>query len=580
MIDDFSFLKSLNNKQFQICTGTENYLLVACPGSGKTRTITYRLAYLQKKYPNSRKYNIAITYTNRAATEIEMRLKDMGIDLSVIWTGTIHQFCMNFIIRPYAMYYGDLRKGYYIIDEYTKEQYCKEIAKELGIDAKYKKCQDLLMIEDVKKVYEERLKESKEIDFDMILKISRDLVCNNNFIAENISSLIRSIHVDEYQDTNELQYEILAGIFKANKKINMLFVGDPNQAIYRGLGGVAKSIEELESMFESNFVKEELNGCYRSTQRIVEYYKNFENIKSNVYSKASIKDEIGWISYNRFIDVEELSDEFSKIIIEKLKEGVLEKEICIVAPQWYQIYPIANAMQKCLPNVKFDAPGVSPFKYNPMNPFYILAKLLFTVSGENVQIRKKLAIEFLEILVMEYQVSFNENLDAFFILKIINSVSKFPKGTEHFDNAVKFIMNKLKVEFKNPNKLYKVYLGFMKNTKERIERFNLSDSYSDFCNIFKERDGIVINTIHGIKGEEFNTVIAFDLLNGHLPHWDYIYDSSKQGLRSYETNNLLYVLFSRAKMNLYLYSETGRKTKKGCNYSATDELNSLQFQYD
>lgn len=112
---DYSFLEDLNPNQKEICTSDNNFVLTACPGSGKTRTITYRLAYLQQKFSSSRKYNIALTYTNRAAEEIERRLDDMGVDLSYIWTGTIHQFCMCFIIRPYAMYSDRLKKGYHTL---------------------------------------------------------------------------------------------------------------------------------------------------------------------------------------------------------------------------------------------------------------------------------------------------------------------------------------------------------------------------------------------------------------------------------------------------------------------------------
>lgn len=161
----------------------DNYILTACPGSGKTRTITYRLAYLQQKYAPSQKYNIAITYTNRAANEIDSRIEDMGIDLSTIWAGTIHQFCMKFIIRPYAMCSDILCKGYHIIDEYIKGQYCNEIASEIGIKVGYK---DPLSFPDIKREYVKRLRENKEIDFDMILDIAYSLLCDYPFIAENI----------------------------------------------------------------------------------------------------------------------------------------------------------------------------------------------------------------------------------------------------------------------------------------------------------------------------------------------------------------------------------------------------------
>ena len=80
------------------------------------------------------------------------------------------------------------------------------------------------------------------------------------------------------------------------------------------------------------------------------------------------------------------------------------------------------------------------------------------------------------------------------------------------------------------------------------------------------------NILHGVKGEEYTTVIAAGLLNGYLPHWDYIMNPTKKLCRRNETCKLLYVLCSRAKKNLYLFSECGRTTKSGSEYSSTDEL--------
>lgn len=117
-----NILKELSNEQQNACTSLNNIMLTACPGSGKTRTLTHRLAYQVLREPDSKKIKIAITYTNRAAEEIINRLEGMPLDLSSIWTGTIHQFCMHFIIRPYAMYSKRLCKGYRIIDDYSKKR--------------------------------------------------------------------------------------------------------------------------------------------------------------------------------------------------------------------------------------------------------------------------------------------------------------------------------------------------------------------------------------------------------------------------------------------------------------------------
>lgn len=277
----------LNKEQYEACITGKNTVLIACPGSGKTRTITYRLAHFSTLYNQSQKLNIAITYTNRAADEIRNRLELMDIDISNVWTGTIHQFCMNYIIRPYHMYHKRTSKGYTIIDEFVKDNYLKLIGDTYGI-----KKDDLYNNEFVEKQYNKMLEEKNEIDFDLILEISNELLKTNKFIADNISNLIRSINIDEYQDTNQNQYEIISRIFKANKKIIILFTGDPNQAIYTNLGGISKSKEEINELFDSEFNEMYLHGCYRSTQRIVEYYTNFEVENTEIESVAKIKNEI------------------------------------------------------------------------------------------------------------------------------------------------------------------------------------------------------------------------------------------------------------------------------------------------
>ncbi len=327
MEHNYEFLKDLNDTQRIVCESTENFVLTACPGSGKTRTITYRLAYLAEKYKESKKMNIAITYTNRAADEIENRLIDMGIDTCNVWTGTIHQFCMKLIIRPYSMYHKQLSKGYRIIDEYVKDEYIKAIADELGLKKYYVK--ELYKNQVVMELYIAKIVQNKEIDFDLILQYSLELIEENDFIAQNVANIIRSIHVDEYQDTNERQYMILAAIIKANKNINLLFVGDVNQAIYRNLGGVAKSAKEIRDLIPISFREKCLDGCYRSTQRIVDYYVNYEVAETGVYSVSKCRDNNGLIKFDSTVRKEELPDKIAEIVREELaKRNSRRRALC------------------------------------------------------------------------------------------------------------------------------------------------------------------------------------------------------------------------------------------------------------
>ena len=126
-MEDMLFLEQLNPQQKKVCIEGSNILLKACPGSGKTRTLTYKLAYLVKKYELSEEK---------------------------VWVGTIHQFCLEFIIRPYTMYHNRLKKGYHIIDEYVQKQYVDEIVKVLGIDIGYNNPFDF---PEIVKKYEEKL---------------------------------------------------------------------------------------------------------------------------------------------------------------------------------------------------------------------------------------------------------------------------------------------------------------------------------------------------------------------------------------------------------------------------------------
>lgn len=571
-MDNLSFLNDLNTKQQEVCQSPSNIILTACPGSGKTRTITYRLAYLQQKYPSSRKYNIAITYTNRAAEEIESRLDSLGIDTSSIWTGTIHQFCMHFIIRPYAMYSDRLRKGYRIIDEYITTEYGKAIAKQLGINYGY---EDPLSFPRIREKYDQLLAANKEIDFDLILSLSHDLVTANPFISENIARIIRSIHVDEYQDTKELQYQILGEIIKANTAINLLFVGDVNQAIYGTMGSVAKSAADIRMLYPLEFCEETLNGCYRSTQRLVDYYAQFEIDTTNALSVSAFRDEQGIISYNRSVSIDDLAQSIADIISAHLEQGIPENEICVAAPQWYLIFPISNKLQELLPAVHFDSPNITPFKYDRMNPFYLLAQLTFTQPGVKVSSRRRIAGELIDILKNDYQITIPDQVDAYSILKIVNAaVIPDGDGLTCLKNVISKVFRFLKISSGQEPRLAATCRAFLDKAEFRINKYSLSCTYTDLAKSFKEKEGVVISTIHGTKGEEYHTVIAYGLLNGYLPNGNLL--RNHPAVAHEEANKLLYVLCSRAKKNIFLFSETGRCHSK----TPTTELMQARCDYN
>lgn len=479
-MDNFAFLSELNSKQREVCCSPDNYLLTACPGSGKTRTITYRLAYLCHKNPDSRRLNIAITYTNRAAEEIEHRLSGMGIDLSSVWTGTIHQFCLHFIIRPYSLYSERLRKGYTIIDEYVTEQRYREATSIVG--KKYNQYESPDDPE-VRKAYHALLLRNKEIDFDLILELALDMVQKCPFICENIAGMIRSIHVDEYQDTKESQYQILAAIIRANRAINLLFVGDVNQLIYRSLGSVAKSADEIRQLYPLHFEDKVLDGCYRSSQRIIDFYSNFEVQKTGATAVSDGRDAHGIIAYDHTIDHDQLTAKIAEIISTQLAQGIPEHEICVAAPQWHLLYPVSNKLQKLLPNVKFDAPDITPFKYDKMNPFYLLAQLTFTSASSRATYRKRAAREFLEILRGDYGIPIGERADVYGVLKAVNNaVDSKEDGMVCLQCVVKNVFRYLNIALAQEDRLNDTYTAFLAKANKRIADYRLPTMYSDLVN--------------------------------------------------------------------------------------------------
>jgi DNA helicase-2/ATP-dependent DNA helicase PcrA len=128
-------LKGLNEQQREAVVETGNVLLTACPGSGKTRALTYKIAYELERLISSKKIIIAVTFTNRAADEIKKRIRSLNADDTNLWAGTIHSFCLEWILRPYMCYLDELKNGFSISDEYNTENIISELKKDYGLDS-------------------------------------------------------------------------------------------------------------------------------------------------------------------------------------------------------------------------------------------------------------------------------------------------------------------------------------------------------------------------------------------------------------------------------------------------------------
>lgn len=562
-------LEELSESQKNVVTDSINNLYVtACPGSGKTRTLTRKIAYTSNLFPESLKKIVAITYTNRAANEIIERLEKLDVNEDHIWVGTIHQFCLDFILRKFGLNLERTSRGIRIIDEYTTSRYLKIGCEEIGIkynpyehpNLKVSTKGNLLEIDPNKiklvKNYHKKLKDNNEIDFDLILTLSLKILEQNPVAAKIISNNIRSIYVDEFQDTNEFQYEIIGNLAKCDNTIKFLFVGDSDQAIFTSLGGIVKSKNEIEQITGLNFINMKLDGCYRSTQRIVDLYSQFQQEKYKITSLATCKNERGVITYNTHTHKDKLSEQIGDIIQNLLNENISEDEICVIAQNQFILAPVAKGLKTRLPNVNFRSQDIYPIKPDDLNIFYKISFLVFTTPGQRIRLRKKIANEIIYSLKTDFCVPLNENLTSIDLLDKLNSIKpEESNGLIFLHKKITNLFIELGITNGEFDELFKQMSDFFDKTEERINnpRLNLNTDIENFRNIYKTKTGVNISTIHKVKGEEYEAVIAFGFLEDIVPHF-------KSKNPKEEANKLLYVTISRAKKRIYIFSETGRQS--------------------
>ncbi len=574
-----------------------NALVTACPGSGKTRVLTGRVIKGLSELASSTQRVVALTFTNRASDEIQSRLDKLGIENDQLWTGTIHSFALEWVLRPYAPYVSRLRKGFSVADEYYTEKILRELRKKydkppfLEVNTKRDRA-GVISNNDpaaasIFNEYQEHLEEDRLVDYDDILHYAFQVLGNNEEIASTIGSIVQLFCMDEIQDTQDLQFGILSRIIKAAKQQPMLFlVGDADQCIYESLGAVSKTTDEIAHEFGLNSLSHlELTGNYRSSQRLINYYQHFRPESTPIVSLAEHADEPGLITFqNNTIAKEDLSITIAEFIRNALDSGIPENEICVLAPQWWHIRALGRSLVGLIPEVDFDAPGLSPFHSQRENLWFKIARLFLTTSRPGLyRTRMRWAGEVLLELVDTHCVSIPESLKTpRRLLRFINSIlSEEEDGLEYLIAVFNVFLTGLDLDLNSGDALRKAYELFFEKANSRLDEIgdNALRDIQSFQKLFRHPSGVVISTCHGVKGEEYDTVIAFGLLAGYIPNWQVIIKNS-QSFANDQASKLLYVISSRAKRHLHLIAESGRFTKTQNEYQTTPLLAAIDFDYD
>lgn len=287
-----SLVKNMNTEQSEAVRTTEGPLLImAGAGSGKTRVLTHRIAYLLDEKDVS-PYNIlAITFTNKAAKEMKERVEQLvGEEAQVIWMSTFHSMCVR-ILRRDADRIG-IERNFTIIDPTDQKSVIKDVLKNENIDSKrfeprmfigaisnlknelktpddaQKEANDFhsQMVATVYKGYQRQLSRNEALDFDDLIMTTINLFERVPDALEYYQNKFQYIHVDEYQDTNKAQYTLVKLL--ANKFKNLCVVGDSDQSIYGWRGADIQNILSFEEDYpEAKTIFLEQN--YRSTKNIL-----------------------------------------------------------------------------------------------------------------------------------------------------------------------------------------------------------------------------------------------------------------------------------------------------------------------
>lgn len=401
-----SLKENLNAQQIEAVQTTEGPVMVlAGAGSGKTKVLVHRIANIIKKYNEPEKI-LAITFTNKAASEMRQRVRNLiGPDSKQVWLHTFHAFCAR-ILREEIEVLGTYRKGFSIYDTDDCKNLLKNIFKTsdntikpeylpapkelLEMFSKLKNSPDYYekiyeeyrkgeneYISDIFKVYllyQQKLKNNNALDFDDLLLLTVKLFEEHEWIKYKYQSQFKYIMVDEYQDTNNIQYKLVSLI--AQNHQNICVVGDVDQSIYSWRGANIENILSFKKDYpNSRVIKLEIN--YRSTKPIIDAANNL--IKNNKEREdktlKTSKDGVKIKHYHFQNDLDESNEVASMIRTLHTKYQIPFNQIAIL----YRVNSMASHFETSLvtSNIPYQITGgMKLFEYKEIKDIIGYLKIL------------------------------------------------------------------------------------------------------------------------------------------------------------------------------------------------------------
>ena len=611
----------LNNEQYDAVVCTEGPVLVSAgAGSGKTRLLTYRIAYLITECNVPAHKILAITFTNKAANEMKERIEKIAPDGELVTVSTFHSFCAR-MLRAYASFIPNYKENFTIYSDNDTSKLMKDIFKEMNISDENIKDEfkhnisviknDNMSIEEYVKIfkydstiieferfyrtYQNELIKNNAMDFDDLLINFYNLISTNQEVLDSIQNKYTYFSVDEFQDTNKIQYDIVKLL--ASKTRNVLIVGDEDQSIYGWRGANIDNIFNFTKDFpDAKIFKLEQN--YRSTKKILDRANLIiKNNRNRLEKKLYTENEDGTdVFYYQAMSESDEADFVIRSIIRMYESGVPYHEMAILM----RLNALSRTFEEKLLNYSIPHIMYNGFKFferaeiksvlayltaivNPSDDISFARIINFPKRGiGETSIEKLLEISAknkmpLKEVVMNYE---NEILPTALKDKLKDLKTLFLDLQENIDKLgmyefFTYMLEKTNVlkSFDLDNEQdYERYLniGSLVNSVREYEEANQDATIIDYLQSVTlssamdndDGKGVVIATVHGAKGLEFDTVYIVGCEEKIFP----ISRDDNDDIE--EERRLMYVAITRAKKNLVITSSSSRYMYGRREYSA------------
>ena len=620
-------IDGLNNKQKEAVMATQGpCLVIAGAGSGKTKVLTHKIAYLMEQEKVLPWNILAITFTNKAANEMKERIETLvGEAAKDIWMGTFHSICVR-ILRKFIDRIG-FDSSFLIFDASDQKTLVKECLKALNIDdklfnergvlAEISNAKNALLepeaysrkyagdyrkskIAEIYALYQKRLKENNAVDFDDIINHTIKILSENPDVLEYYTEKFKYILVDEYQDTNKAQFTLVTIL--ASKYGNITVVGDNDQGIYSFRGADISNILNFEKDFPgTKIVKLEQN--YRCTGNILKAANSVIKHNETKYDKK-LWTENGEGTLPQIYQGEDEYDE-ARFVIEEIRH--LKREELDHYSDFAILYRM-NSQSRALEDIlrREDIPykivgGLKFYERKEIKDAISYLRLIANPS-DNISLKRiinepkrgigKTSLDHIQEIAESQGISMYEvikHADDFGQPRVYANAKEFIDTIEtlrsqkeeiKISDLLKETLNKTgytraleqentieaESRIQNLEELVTVAVEF----EEEFAENGLSDFLesislsSDIDNLEDQEDSVTLMTLHSAKGLEFPVVFLVGMEEGIFPG----YQSVGEPKELEEERRLFYVGITRAKQHLYLTCAKRRTIFGSTSYNA------------